>query len=496
MRIKKIEICNFKGFYDECVIELHPSCKNLLVYGENGTGKSSLFQALELFLGSTQQNLDFRHYRNIFATSDDPAIPTRKEGYIKLTLRDDAQSGEHTYEWSPTLRETGVPIILEANKAKGFLDYKSLLETYFLHRFQNTVNLFDLLIKNLLANSANDITGKTFLEDWNSLEATIRGRMTEPKIKQFEKQIEDINQGLKSKLNELEIKASEILTAFGYDLKISLDFSAIGYNYGSKPADRLITGQDIILRVRFSNKPLGRHHIFLNEAKLSAIALSIYLASVLLIPAPQLKLLVLDDVLIGLDMSNRLPVLGILENFFPDYQKIITTYDRHWYEMVRLRTTAAEWKYIKFYQGNLQDFEIPIYIESQDYLVKAREHLNAKDYKACAVYVRSEFEVLLKKLADKKGLEVKYSKSPERVSSEDFWSAVKRATRKDPTTGNTVSMLSGTITTSIETSRKFILNPLSHSQLVNIYEQELDDAITAVADLRAEIKGWEQNNLV
>ncbi|MBZ0280933.1 MAG: AAA family ATPase [Anaerolineae bacterium] len=488
MRIKKIEICNFKGFYDECIIELHPSCKNLLVYGENGTGKSSLFQALELFLDSTQQNLDFRHFRNIFATSDDPAVPTKKEGYIKLTLRDSVHPGETLYEWSPSLKDTHASIILEANKAKAFLDYKSLLETYFLHRFQNTVNLFDLLIKNLLANSVNAITTKTFLEDWNSLEAAITGRMTEAKTRQFEQQIQDFNLGLTSRLNELEVKASEILTAFGYDLKISLEFSGIGYNYGSKPADRQITGQDVILRVRFSNKPLVRHHIFLNEAKLSAIALSIYLASVLLIPTPQLKLLVLDDVLIGLDMSNRLPVLGVLANFFPDYQKIITTYDRQWYELVRLRTAPAEWKSIEFYQGRLQDFEIPIYIESQDYLVKAREHLNAKDYKACAVYVRSEFELLLKKLADKKGLEVKYSKSPERVSSEDFWAAAKRATRRDPATATTVSMLSGAITTAIETCRKFILNPLSHSQLVNIYEQELDDAITAVGDLRTEIQ--------
>jgi len=43
--------------------------------------------------------------------------------------------------------------------------------------------------------------------------------------------------------------------------------------------------------------------------------LSIYLASLLQIPMPDLKLLVLDDVLIGLDMSNRIPVLGILEIF-------------------------------------------------------------------------------------------------------------------------------------------------------------------------------------
>lgn len=60
--------------------------------------------------------------------------------------------------------------------------------------------------------------------------------------------------------------------------------------------------------------------------------------------------------------------------------------------------------------------------------------------------------------------------------------------KKSPSTGNPVSMLNCPITTSIETSRKLILNPLSHSQLINVYEQELNDAIAAVADLRTEIQ--------
>ena len=474
MRIKKIEICNFKGFYDETIIELDRNCKNLLVYGENGTGKSSLFQALELFLESSTKNLDFKSFRNIFATSDDPNIPTRNEGYIKFTLRDDATSGEHTYEWSPTVKETAVQVILEANKAKGFLDYKSLLETYFIQRTQDNVNLFDLLIRTLLANSINDVTNRTFLDDWNNLESAISGRMTEAKTKQFERLMEDFNQGLTAKLQALEVQSSEILSDFGYDLTISFSYSGVGYNYGNKLADRKITGQDIILRVRFSNKPLNRHHIFLNEAKLSAIALSVYLASLLLTPPAQLKLLVLDDVLIGLDMSNRIPVLGVLESFFPDHQKIIMTYDRNWYEMVQLRTSDAAWKYIEFYRGEIDGFELPIYIASKDLLDKAREHLLAKDYKACAVYIRSAFEVAIKKLTAKKKLKVMYSEAPEKLSSNDFWDAIK-------------PLLLATTIAQIETYRKFILNPLSHSQLTNIYERELEDAITAVDDLRTEI---------
>lgn len=468
MRIKKIEISKFKGFYDTCTIDLNNACKNLLVYGENGTGKSSLFQALMLFLESDANNLTFSDYRNIFAPGAD--------GHIRLTMRDGSSSGDHTYEWSSGLRETGVPLILDANKAKGFLDYKSLLETYFLHHKQDTVNLFDLLINNLLANSVNDITGATFLKDWTDLQAFTAKKATKANQALFETKREQFNQGLTAKLAELQTGASEILKAFEYDLELSFRFNGIGYNYADPVAERKITGQEIILQVTFRKQSLRRHHVFLNEAKLSAIALAIYLASVLLIPKPQLKLLVLDDVLIGLDMSNRLPILGVLENFFPDHQKVITTYDRQWYEMVRLRTQDADWKYIEFYRGRLEDFEMPILKDAQSYLDKAREHINAKDYKACAVYIRTAFEETLKKLAARKKLKIAYTESPEKLTSQDFWDVCS-------------GLLHPTTIAQIETYRKFVMNPLSHSSLINVHVKELEDAIDAVDKLQVEING-------
>lgn len=467
MRIKKIEISKFKGFYDTCTIDLNSACKNLLVYGENGTGKSSLFQALMLFLESDANNLTFGDYRNIFASGTD--------GHIRLTMRDGSSSGDHTYEWSSGLRETGVPLILDANKAKGFLDYKSLLETYFLHHKQDTVNLFDLLINNLLANSFNDITRETFLKDWTDLQAFTDKKATKANQALFETKREQFNQGLTAKLAELKTGASEILKAFEYDLELSFRFNGIGYNYADPVSERKITGQEIILQVTFHKQSLRRHHVFLNEAKLSAIALAIYLASVLLIPTPQLKLLVLDDVLIGLDMSNRLPILGVLENFFPNHQKVITTYDRQWYEMVRLRTQDADWNYIEFYRGRLEDFEMPILKDAQSYLDKAREHLNAKDYKACAVYIRTAFEETLKKLAARKKLKITYTESPEKLTSQDFWdvcSGLLKSTTKDD----------------IATYRKFVMNPLSHSSLINVHGKELEDAIDAVDRLVSEAR--------
>ena len=52
MRITDIEIKNFRAFPKTYRINLRNAGKNLLVYGENGSGKSSLYLALKYFLES------------------------------------------------------------------------------------------------------------------------------------------------------------------------------------------------------------------------------------------------------------------------------------------------------------------------------------------------------------------------------------------------------------------------------------------------------------
>lgn len=52
MKITNIEIKNFKAFPKSYQIDLYNAGKNLIVYGENGSGKSSLYLALKYFFES------------------------------------------------------------------------------------------------------------------------------------------------------------------------------------------------------------------------------------------------------------------------------------------------------------------------------------------------------------------------------------------------------------------------------------------------------------
>ncbi|MBG1262627.1 AAA family ATPase [Nostoc commune] len=45
-------------------MDLSKKGKNLLIYGENGSGKSSLLKAIELFIDSHVRDIQFSQHRN------------------------------------------------------------------------------------------------------------------------------------------------------------------------------------------------------------------------------------------------------------------------------------------------------------------------------------------------------------------------------------------------------------------------------------------------
>lgn len=470
MRITKIEIKNFRAFYGEYLIDLYKAGKNLLVHGENGSGKTSLYLALKSFLESSEGGHQFRPYQNIFNSDD---------GYIKLHLRADAQSKQDTYEWSETVKdETNDQLLINASRTKGFLDYKDLLETHYLHRENDVVNVFDLLVKTLLANTISRETDRSLAEDWASIQPPFPDQSAIDQIAVLEEQIANFNDELANRLTELKTKASEILGKFEYNIGLDLNFQGITYNSDGKTLDN----QEILLTVKFFDRDIPEHHRFLNEAKLSAIAIAIYFSSILLQPESELKILALDDVLIGLDMSNRLPVLDILDAYFSDYQIFLTTYDKAWYEIVKQRTAhGGKWKAVEFYFRQTNEYEIPVYAEDKAYLDKAREYLDANDYKACAIYLRTAFEIMIEDFCDAKRLPVRYRRSRDKLDSQDFWDPIKVENGKS-------RFLDASLIRDIELYRTRILNPLSHTTIANIPKKEIEDAIEAVARLKTALQ--------
>ena len=487
MRIIKLEIQDFRAFYSNHIIELakvgESGKQNLLVYGENGSGKSSLLLALQYLLESGIDNLDFNNYRNIFSTQPN-------SGYIELTLRETIHKPAIVHKWSPDATTTASDRdIIEASKAKGILDYKRLLDVHFIHRHDSNINIFDLLVKNLLAHCINDsdpnLVKRTFSQQWEDLITIIpKRRKNNRQIAAFDKASLVFNEGLKAKLNELEREIASLIDYFGYPITISFGFEqGVSFDntikYSEERQEASIANREILLNVKFHGREVPSPHHFLNEAKLTAIAIAIYFSSLLVVPKPTLKLLVLDDIFIGLDMSNRLPLIDILKEKFSDYQIFLMTYDREWYEIIKQRLDS-KWLFQELYHGVHEDqLEIPVWKTDKSYLEKAEEYLNIHhDLKASAVYLRTAFEVILKQFCNKR-IKIIYKEDRKKLSSDDFWQSVRTAQKKDGTL-----YVSQLLACDVELYRNIIMNPLSHSRIVQVHRKEVEDAIATIKQLK------------
>jgi len=296
--------------------------------------------------------------------------------------------------------------------------------------------------------------------------------------------LDSFSNRIRDLLTELQQKTSELLVYFGYPIELRLNFEGLLYNSDTKAID----GKEIILTVNFLSQTINSPHHFLNEAKLSAIALSLYLSSLLITPDSNLNILVLDDVLIGLDMSNRLPIIKILHDRFRHYQIFFMTYDREWYNIMKQRIetpdTKDSWLYFELFYSRIDnELEIPVFAQDKDYLVKAEEYLANNDFKASAIYLRTAFEVLIKEFCRTKRLAVRYEESAKKLLVKDFWDKILAHKKRNPY-GNEVSYLEQQIVRDVEQYLSLVMNPLSHSRIVTVYRKEIEDAIVTIKRLK------------
>lgn len=485
MRIERIEIRDFRGFPSSYEFKLGSPGNNLLVYGENGSGKSSLFQALKRFFETADAPTDIATHANAFAHSPDPAIKLDVAGY---DINGDRLPESGLFEWSATSSPAGQALIQQANKTKGCLDYRALLETHYVHRDQDRVEIFNLLVRTILPNVENPVSGKPFADELGGIREDKRKPMRGWTKDAYQARLTKFNQGFAATIETLGVKANELLQQFFHDVEVRLTVRGKLELTGVGRGKSLIYPK-VFVAATFCGQQtrLDLHH-FLNEARLSALAISLYLASLLIVPAAKLRLLVLDDLLIGIDMSNRMTVLTILREQFKEWQIILLTHDWVWYETVRMSTLDEKtWWYAALYaETSLDLVPTPLWRGHEegwtDNLTRARQHFADHDDRAAGVYARAAFEGKLKSYCEKKSVAVQFKSDPAKMTTEMFWTAIK-----GKLTAAELAAIQKQVT-DIETYRKIVLNPLSHEHPTTLTSAEIQGAITAIAELDKVLK--------
>jgi hypothetical protein len=505
MRVSRIEVCDFRGFPGPGKYDFNlGDARNLLVYGENGSGKSSLYRALEEFFNLDPKAKPFANFKNVFS---DPAFT---EGEVLLHFHDGASSSGVRWAFGGDRQTTDARVAGTAIRL-GCIDYRSLLRTNFLHQGES-VNLFSLAVRHLLANYAVTVKGRS------TTVGALWRRVLQHRPKNHHKgnltlalaAVTDFNDAFEPIIPALSAKAEDLLAGFpGCDFKLALSFPKVDYDKSM----RNYVGTELNLQVTFNGIPIPSHHHFFNEARLSAIALAIYLAGLLIsVPPPPPEgaaypsILVLDDVLIGLDLANRLPVLKVIEKEFVrgGWQVLLFTFDRAWYEVARQQLQRGSWRHYELFTARVGDHEQPMLVPDDDHLYRALWFLEMGQVKAAGVHVRAAFETILKSACYAFGLPVKFHADPRKVPASDLWSALRAAEYDVVPPMNYVVNGKGQLVSwqpktkrervvppalvqRIEHAVTWVLNPLSHSQTVDRYRVEIEDAIYVIDDLDAAV---------
>ncbi len=430
-RIKEIKIKNFKAFQAEQIFAIDG--KNVLVYGNNGAGKSSLFWALYTILQSSTKSIpEVQKYFEIFDEGNRSThqslknvfVNENEDSYVKITSIDD-DAVETTYTISHGTINTANPEIQELNLASDFINYK-LLHNFYRGSHKQEVNLWPVFERDIFSLLTEGT--QNWLEDIIKAETKdvprTNGRIVSRGPRNiYEKKLSDLNDKIDTLLQEIETNANVFIKEHFYKgddvIKLKLTF-AKKFNFdlikkkiweegkASLRHENLKIKLEVEIKEGENWKKISRVQSFLNEAQLTRIAISIRIGALRSrVQGTAFKILVLDDMLISLDMSNRMDIVRIILNkenkeslrYFDTFQKIILTHDKAFFNLIRRNTDDENWKYYKFLKDESKN-EAPTIKEDPSELQKAQKELSEGEFEAVGNRLRRVAEDLLVQFDD------------------------------------------------------------------------------------------------
>ncbi len=519
--IDEIHISNFK-FFPELGQESKPikiRGNHLLLYGENGSGKSSIFWALYTLLecankgskGEIKKYFDFFDKQNLLNIYANPRPkPDDKEvenAFVKLLLKDDAETTYYRISFND-LEINDIKEAKNSNYASDFINYKFLYSAFnFRHR--DRINLFEhfeynifpyikfepckiwkinpvtSLWEDIITENANEVID--FIAngpDYN----LISGNRREYNTRAFRKR--EIASRISKAIQELRKWETHINTRGNEILKTELGYKNIEFNIKVKLSKNFhITRRKYIPPViglwlsipsyEGNIDKVHRLHSFLNEAKLTGISLAMRFAVLeKRTTDAEIKLLVLDDLMISLDMNNRNKVIDfVFKNYLSKYQVFFLTHDKSLFDFVQLKIEEwdkkGNWEIKEMYAGNTGK---PVLLEDNlEYIQRAKVYFDAYDYYSSGNNIRKAIEKKLEFLL------------PEnvRVTTKDLDDELKKLFQyyDDNNCGDLISPI---LRNHLLQFKDIVFNPSSHFDLKSpLYKIEIEKAFEVFNILNA-----------
>lgn len=531
--IDKIKLVNFKAFYGEEVIDIEG--KNLLLYGENGSGKSSIYWSLyTLIQSSTKTSEEVEKY---FSPHKDESLVNVH--YIEPQVTIDPADGARLYPLAQVL-QSEVEVVLsdntsfkinhegvttedltklkDLNRFSDFISHRLLINFYNFRNSKN-INLWEVFVRDMFPflktnRGINDKTLSDELKDIFSSQPFINLRTNEFQLSsstrlqnEFHSRVDAFNNDVSYWINEINTEVNQFYDAHfrntgDKEIRISLEYFGENKLKFDKVFPQFFKGKErwynyvgfnephISLKVEIKNDndtftPIPKPQSYFNEAKLTSIALAVRFTLLLDFIRPDFegKFLALDDLLVSLDMSNRDTVLDIiLDVFAPKYKIYLFTHERSFFNMMKRRLDycgqISNWTVKELYQIRKEEsIYSPRHFPSNSFFSQALHHKNSNppDYPASLNYLRKELEEVLKTFLPKEIFKNDDGKTKEKLNDKII------ATKK---LFNSLG-ISLTKINQIEDYVYLLLNPMSHSDLDSeIYKVDVEKILELIVKFR------------
>lgn len=504
-KLKELQLQNFKFFTDK-ENTLNIGGKNLLIWGENGSGKSSIYWAIYTLLQCSFKNKkgidDYfsfngeKNLMNIYATK-------KATSFVRMKLDDEAEFKIALKDYSViNNKEIQIGAI-----SSDFIDYKALLNFLsFYHR--KKALLFDYFVEDIFRflpfKPPSPYKYAYFDNAWDTVEKGLKKQKGARKYptsgstayKNYDNLVTAFNKQLKDMLGQVTVRANKILEKeFEFEMEIELAFTPFAFTPNASYTSIQYSQPEIELKV---NKYYGKEgvvkkpHSFLNEAKKTAIGLAIRLGILerRMLDNTKLNLLALDDLLISLDMSNREVVLNLLfKEYQKNYQLILFTHDKQFYltakDKIEHSLEKGNWHFWEYY---VDEREIkkpkPRLFADETELSIANNHLLNNDYPAAANYLRKHCE----KIIEEHLPESCYADVEKKDSGKNYpLDSVLTKSAIFLTSINQIAPVNKIH--DVQRYVKMLLNPLSHTERgVERYKAEIKNVITYLDELEQLLK--------
>lgn len=343
-KIESLKIESFKAFKDEAFLKLDKL--NLLLYGENGAGKSSIYDAVKLIF----------FYHRIKDEHRVGATPEEQRAQLVSYLSDRynhrggagfrIKVNDEKYEdfiEHADFQDYHVSMICNSDIQVGdFISYKNLLNKLYIYGDVNTL-MEDELMTEVIADEVNTDLKESFKEEnvsvaisrENELKCSLKGPWSE------ETYIENIRD-------------------------------------------------------------------YFNEAIINLIVIVLLLNTIKALEEKGetiVKILVLDDIITSLDASNRMLLMRYVQKKFPEYQKFIFTHNISFYNLWiytinNVEKESESWKYMNVYncggKHKIYEHKHPKEKEKmQSQMLRKRLEAGKEDLQDLGNDIRKYFEELL-----------------------------------------------------------------------------------------------------